>query len=43
VPPLLSLNDVLRKLAADWPAGRLEELLPDRWQYLHAAEDNPSA
>jgi hypothetical protein len=40
VPPLPYLTDVPRKLAGGWPAARLDELLPDRWQQLHAAEDN---
>jgi transposase len=43
VPPLPYLTDVLRKLAGGWPAARLDELLPDRWQQLHAAEDSSSA
>lgn len=39
VPPLPYLTDVLRKLAEGWDQGRLEELLPDRWQLLHNGGD----
>jgi hypothetical protein len=49
VPPGFAAEDlarvldvVLRKLAGGWPAARLDELLPDRWQLLYAAEDSPS-
>jgi transposase len=38
VAPLPYLTDVLRKLADRWPSHRLDELLPDRWQLLHAAD-----
>jgi transposase len=38
VAPLPYLTDVLRKLAHRWPTDRLDELLPDRWQLLHAAD-----
>ena len=41
VPPLPYLTDVLRKLAADWPQSRLDELLPDRWQALHGQPLEP--
>jgi hypothetical protein len=37
VPPLPYLTDVLRKLPRGWERDRLEELLPDRWQLLHAS------
>jgi hypothetical protein len=37
VPPLPYLTDVLRKLARGWEQDRLGELLPDRWQLLHAS------
>jgi hypothetical protein len=43
VPPLPYLTDVLRKLAAEWPAERLDELLPDRWQQLHTPNASPEA
>jgi hypothetical protein len=43
VAPLPYLTDVLRKLARGWPADRLEELLPARWQMLHVAEATPLA
>lgn len=36
VAPLPYLTDVLQKLAGGWKANRLDELLPDRWQALHA-------
>jgi transposase len=36
VAPFTYLTDVLEKLAASWPQARLDELLPDRWQELHA-------
>jgi transposase len=39
VPPLPYLTDVLRKLAHGREECRLEELLPDRWQQLHAESD----
>jgi transposase len=32
IPPLPYITDVLRKLAADWPQSRIDELLPGRWQ-----------
>jgi transposase len=43
VAPLPYLTDVLRKLAQDWPSSRLEELLPDNWQRLHAPPDESPA
>ena len=36
------LTDVLRKMAHGWEENRLVELLPDRWQHLHAP-DQPAA
>jgi transposase len=36
VAPLPYLTDVLRRIAAGWPASCLEELLPDRWQLRYA-------
>jgi len=36
VPPLPYLTDVLKKLASGWDNGRLDELLPDRWQASRA-------
>jgi len=39
VTPLPWLTDVLSKLAGGWPAERLEELLPDRWQVLHRVHE----
>ena len=37
VLPQPYVTDVLEKLAAGWPQSRIDELLPDRWQELHAA------
>ncbi|MGH7505197.1 MAG: IS66 family transposase, partial [Longimicrobiales bacterium] len=42
VPPLPYLTDVLRKLAAQWPKHRLDELLPDRWLQLYSSQLNGS-
>jgi transposase len=39
VAPLPYLTDVLRKLARGWEKGRLEELLPDRWQLFHSCAE----
>lgn len=36
VLPQPYVTDVLAKLASGWPQARLDELLPDRWQELHA-------
>ena len=36
VKPWPYLTDVLTKLAGGWDPSRLDELLPDRWQTLHA-------
>jgi transposase len=36
VKPWPYLTDVLTRLAGDWDPSRLDELLPDRWQDLHA-------
>jgi transposase len=43
VPPLPYLTDVLRKLAHGWEESRLAELLPGRWQQLHAEPASSSA
>ena len=36
VKPLPYLTDILDKLAGGWKQARLDELLPQRWQELHA-------
>jgi hypothetical protein len=36
VEPVAYLKDVLRKLAGGWKQNRIDELLPPRWQELHA-------
>jgi transposase len=42
VPPLPYFTDVLGKLAAGWPQGRLDELLPPRWRSPEAAARDTS-
>ncbi|MCA9633915.1 MAG: IS66 family transposase [Myxococcales bacterium] len=39
VEPMAYVADVLAKLAAGWPQARLDELMPDRWQELHASSE----
>ncbi|MGH8749888.1 MAG: IS66 family transposase [Burkholderiales bacterium] len=41
VNPYVYLVDVIDKIAADWPAGRVAELLPRAWLAARQAEEQP--